>query len=418
MEKTSKLVRQAQEREENDMKRKAAERKSAGAGARGPMPASTFEFTTKLWKNAKAPLLVLVSIWQCLLAQRDAGVPMPMPIIAPLILGILMANGITWKPSRSWMWNFVTRRCNLTVRAGTQDARKIPDNYAVIRKFFILRFVWLAAKFLLRPSLIYNFDESGCVFFPVSHKTYNKKGAKDVPIQNIEEKRQFTITPIISMCGRFISKIQIIWQGDTMGSCPKSAIRDKTKDQINHTYSTSHWSVSRTVIELVDSIYEDDAKSQLNKLDAEAGAAGSTFWCIVLDVYSSHISKETIETLKAKYPTLILYFVPPSCTPVLQPLDIGFNGWFKRFLSKLAMLWFSNWVADQIRSGAAACSIRLDKTKAFLAPVFCDWVSDAVIEARKTEVSQAMILKTWGDDGAGLGTNTATCSSLINTVCV
>jgi len=306
---------------EKESLQKAQEARKKSGGKRGPLSGSVFEFTTTLWKNAKAPLLVLVTIWQCLSAQRDAGVPLSMPIIAPLIIGILMANKIDWVPSRSWMWNFVTKRCNLSVRAATQDARKIPSNYDTIRKFYILRFVWLQDKFNLRPSLIYNFDETGSVFFPVAKKTYNKKGAKDVGIQNTDEKRQFTLTPIISMAGEFISKIQIIWQGTTSGCCPQPAIQEKFKGEINHTFSESHWSVPRTVIELVDSIYEDHAKEQLEKFDADAGAAGSTYWCIVLDVYSSHIARTTIDTLKAKYPTLILYFVPPSCTPLLQPLD-------------------------------------------------------------------------------------------------
>jgi len=73
-------------------------------------------------------------------------------------------------------------------------------------------------------------------------------------------------------------------------------------------------------------------------------------------------------------------------------------------------LWFSQWVSEKILSGAEASSVTLVTIKAILAPAFCGWVSDAVLEARKSDVTKKMIEKTWGEGGAGLGTSCTKCS--------
>ena len=82
------------------------------------------------------------------------------------------------------------------------------------------------------------------------------KGSDEVPIVALDDKRAFTVTPVIDACGYLVGRIQVIWQGKTVSCESKDDLRAK---------------------------------------------------------------------LRAKYPTLILLYVPACRTAVLQPLDVSFN---------------------------------------------------------------------------------------------
>ena len=49
----------------------------------------------------------------------------------------------------------------------------------------------------------------------------------------------------------------------------------------------------------------------------------AAYWMVCWDVYSSHRDAALLARLKAKYPRLLISFVPASCTSELQALDVG-----------------------------------------------------------------------------------------------
>jgi hypothetical protein len=62
-------------------------------------------------------------------------------------------------------------------------------------------------------------------------------------------------------------------------------------------------------------------------------------WLLLIDVFWAHRAPEFISWLKTNFKTAILLFVPANCTPVLQPLDVHFNAYWKQYIGKLCVSW-------------------------------------------------------------------------------
>lgn len=138
------------------------------------------------------------------------------------------------------------------------------------------------------------------------------------------------MTPIINAAGDLCGKIQVIWAGSTDKCHPTG---DGARDDIlEHTHTPSHWSTPTTVEQVFDSLYKNVVLPTMlaNSLDVK-----STHWLVLLDVYSSHRDAALLTLLRRKYPLLHLLYVPPNCTGQLQPLDVSFQGPFKKVRARI-----------------------------------------------------------------------------------
>ena len=101
------------------------------------------------------------------------------------------------------------------------------------------------------------------------------------------------------------------------------------------------------------------------------------------DVFWTHRSPEIVTWLREEYPNLILLFVPPSCTPVLAPLDVDFNGPWKQSMIFLCQSWLSQFVNSQFAAGKAAADIHIPLRKTQLVPHFTGWLHANVLKFSK-----------------------------------
>lgn len=88
-------------------------------------------------------------------------------------------------------------------------------------------------------------------------------------------------------------------------------------------------------------------------------------YIVILDVYSVHRSKEFITWYKEDSgmgEQGLLLFVPANFTGQLQPLDVSFNGPFKRLLKKAMMKWLANEISAQIADGVLPSAVKTDLT--------------------------------------------------------
>ena len=104
------------------------------------------------------------------------------------------------------------------------------------------------------------------------------------------------------------------------------------------------------------------------------------------DVFWSHRAPELIEWLRRTYPNLILFFVPPSCTPVLAPLDVDFNAPWKKSMIALCLNWLSQFVRDQLATGKSAADIVIPLKKTQLVPHFMKWLNANVLKFRADSI--------------------------------
>ena len=73
---------------------------------------------------------------------------------------------------------------------------------------FVLRFVWLVATYGLLPCFVFNMDETGVRFLPLKARTWAEKGAKQVDITALDDRRQFTALPAINAAGEVCGHVQ------------------------------------------------------------------------------------------------------------------------------------------------------------------------------------------------------------------
>jgi hypothetical protein len=341
----------------------------------------------------KAPYAVLVLAAQLISGQVDAGVPLTLTIIQALVLGVLINAGTEWVPCKSWYRSFVKGKMRLSWRKGTEPARSLPPNFDAIKLLYIQRFVWVILFYGIVAQMCFNLDETGCVLFPMPDHGWSYKGQKDAVLFGLDEKRQFTATPVINAAGELFEHTQLIWQGLTKQCEPHPNIKELHDDYLTHTHTKSHWSTPSTVEAIIDDIYNTSVAPHY-KNNSVPGK--DPHWVVLLDVYWSHRDKGLRERLKTKYPFLILLFVPASCTSELQPLDVDFNGAWKKWIKSFAALWVSNFVATQLQDGVPATEIRVPHTKSALVGPFCDWLARACAKAAdETE----MIKRAWRKAG-------------------
>src|SRR5206468_3291033 len=100
--------------------------------------------------------------------------------------------------------------------------------------------------------------------------------------------------------------------------------------------------------------------------------------------------------LKAKYPTLILHFIPAGCTPVLQPLDVGVHRSFKSRIRRRAMEWLSVLALEQFRERNTDVAVPTKLTQ--LKEPFVKIVAGATRWLQHSDQKE-MIIKAWAKPG-------------------
>ena len=100
--------------------------------------------------------------------------------------------------------------------------------------------------------------------------------------------------------------------------------------------------------------------------------------------------------LQTKYPTLIILYIPANCTSEIQPLDVDFNGPFKKMVKTEATRWLAKEIAAVVARGAAPSEVRVATGKRDLVKPFCSWLESAFFWASGEHV---MLQRAWSRSG-------------------
>lgn len=152
---------------------------------------------------------------------------------------------------------------------------------------------------------VINADESGFQILPTSIKTWSFKNAKNVSI-NVSDSDKDRISIMASITSDYEKlPLFIIGKGESLEDAQENL--GQIFDNNYLTFSSKSYMNSECFVQYLNFLrkqYDDNRKIHL-----------------ILDSYSSHTSKLSIET--AKKLNIDLYFIPSHFTDVLQPLDIA-----------------------------------------------------------------------------------------------
>jgi hypothetical protein len=193
----------------------------------------------------------------------------------------------------------------------------------------------------------------------------------------MEEKRAFTLVPIISASGGLLP-MQTIYFGQMAVSCPskKAAQYDEAAAlgfKFEPSKSGTYWSMQATMRSLVNDIivpYLDKKKETLGPPQSQC-----SFWTI--GCWSVHRSEEFLSWMNQEHPTIIICFVPGGCTGLWQPLDIGIQPVIKQSMKRTVHRDIVNETTTQLNSGISATMLKLDTMLGTLRNWSVGWLVNA-----------------------------------------
>ncbi|KIY49957.1 hypothetical protein FISHEDRAFT_65062 [Fistulina hepatica ATCC 64428] len=211
-------------------------------------------------------------------------------------------------------------------RASTRASQKMPANYRDILEEAFYREAWVIRDHDVPAELRVNTDQTNMVLVPGTRYTWAQKGAKQVPMVGIDDKRAFTLVPSISVSGELLP-FQAIYQGLTNQSlpsakCPTWSRAEEMRFRLLPSKTSTYWSTMDTMKDLVNTIiapYFDHKRVQLERQSDQ-----KSIWKI--DCWSVHKSKEFLAWMRQTHPCIVVIFVPANCTGLTRR-EMAHCGW-------------------------------------------------------------------------------------------
>lgn len=121
----------------------------------------------------------------------------------------------SFEPTRGWIQS-IYRRCNFSRRAGTTTRPPVPRGlYEECKLSFLTDIDKCIRKHKIPPELVLNADQTPSqTHVSVGRMTMAEKNSQSVPIKGLTDKRNITLTFVISLAGEFLP-MQVIYRGKT-----------------------------------------------------------------------------------------------------------------------------------------------------------------------------------------------------------
>ena len=126
-----------------------------------------------------------------------------------------------FEPTSTWVRS-IYRRCNFSRRAGTTTGPPVPLGiYEECKLTFLTDIKSCIAVHSIPLQLVLNANQTPSLYVSVGKTRMAARNSSSVPIKGLTDKRNITLTFVISLNGDFLP-MQIIYQGKTKESQPRS----------------------------------------------------------------------------------------------------------------------------------------------------------------------------------------------------
>ena len=365
-------------------------------------------------------------------------------LLVPVALGVLEAMGrMDLLSDKGGKGNFkcgpdyisgLAHRRGWKFVAPSGDARKLPTDADALVEKMVLRIMNDKAFYEIINACIANADQTGMYHNQQKGTTIAIPG-ESKEVQNMNDKAQFTFTPPNTLAGDMMPG-QAIFAGSSMRSLPKfekvkhsdlyritsgswhggkwlsGVIEEKSsKGGISQTgcyvlteegandsdelkaaraslshigsfcHTSSHWSTVETSKAIVRDIMVPFFKA---RGAGEGVGAAQKRALLLVDVWWGWKDKGFRKWIKETYPWLLLRFVPPCCTPIGQPSDLGLMAKIKAGTRKGYNEWVMGQVRAHLKAGKAPEELNI-KLGANMKTLISQWLGPAC-DVSKEEV--------------------------------
>ena len=217
--------------------------------------------------------------------------------------------------------------------------------------------------------------------------TMAKKGDKSIPMKGLTDKRNITLTFVVSFTREFLP-MQIIYGGKTDRSQPRGVEFPKG---FNVTQNPRHWSNEEETTKFIKHIINPRVLSIRKELGLPEDQSALLIW----DVFkgqctvkvNNHLTKLNIKVV----------MVPANMTHFFQPLDLTVNGSAKNFMKKF-VTWYANEVKKKIEEGVPIESVEIDLSLTRIKPTHALWLIE-LFNFLTSEEGKKTILNGWKKAG-------------------
>ena len=288
--------------------------------------------------------------------------------------------------TENWARN-VLKSMNWTKRKGTTGKVEPSKKFLEEEKFTFQRKISnVILDHDIPPALVLNLDQTPLSYVSPGKYTFSSKGAKNVPIKGLDDKRQITATFVVSATGTFLP-VQLIYQGKSRRCLPKFTF----PANFDVTYTPNHWSN----LEKCEDLFKIIIFPFLSAKKKELGYPEEQWSLIIMDTFKGQDNDE-MKRLCAKN-NCELVIVPHNLTNKFQPLDISINQSAKKFISHKFNTWYADRVSKQLSNGVSPGDVKVSLKLSDLKPLHARWIVETY---NHLKLQNDSIIK--GFDAAGI----------------
>ena len=230
----------------------------------------------------------------------------------------------TFKASPMWLKRW-KKQYNISMRCSTNNAQKVPEEYEDTLRCFRESVIRAHLAHNLIPSRIINMDQTMCRYDTVPSRTNEVKGKHTVRIASTKAaKKGYTVALAAKGNGEKLPALIIFKErGGQLGPRVQQSLVIPSNVQV--TASTNGWMTASLYHWWLRHIYQPaiDDKHHL----------------LLVDNYRPHMTEESKSIVVDECNSEVI-FIPPGCTPLVQPMDVSINRPFKSKMQSQWATWF------------------------------------------------------------------------------
>ena len=293
-----------------------------------------------------------------------------------------------FEPTSTWVRS-IYRRCNFSRRAGTTTRPPVPLGiYEECKLTFLTDIKSCIAVHSIPLQLVLNADQTPSSYVSIGKTTMAARNSSSVPIKGLTDKRNITLTFVISLNGDFLP-MQIIYQGKTKASQPRGF---DFPCGFVVTQNPKHYSNELETLNLLDNIIQPYVVLKRKELNLPATQKALLIW----DVFKGQKTGKVLSKLAAM--NIEVVSVPANMTHFFQPLDLTVNREAKKFMKDQFTAWYSAQIHTQLDSGVPLDDVDVDMRRSVLKPIHATWLVSMFNHLSSSE-GRISIAKGWKKAG-------------------
>ena len=214
------------------------------------------------------------------------------------------------------------------------------------------------------------------------------RNSSSVPIKGLTDKRNITLTFVITLSGEFLP-MQVIYQGKTTASQPRGF---KFPKGFAISQNPKHYFNEHETLTLIDKVIVPYVERKRKELKLALTQKALLIWDVFKVQKTANVSK------KLALLNITIVSVPANMTHFFQPLDLTVNAVAKRFMKDKFTALYSNEVKQQIESGGDSTDVNVDLRLTVLKPFHAVWLVD-LYNHLTSPVGVRLVAKGWEKAG-------------------